>query len=473
MGDTMRFRVLLISAAFACLGRCLVAQTALPGPERALARNILQQLVEIVTTDSAGNTPAAAQAMAARLIDAGFPPDDVRQLNLNPRVGTLVARLRGVNPHLRPILLIAHLDVVSARREDWSVDPWTLVERDGWFYGRGVHDDKGGVAMLIATLIRLRREAWHPERDIIIALSGDEEETAARSLAWLLTDHRELVDAEFALNFDAGDLVQRAGRSLKFFIQTSEKTYADFGLEATDSGGHSSLPRPGNPINVVAGALVRLANYPFPVRLDESSRLFLQRSARLESGQLAADLRAASVPSRDTAALTRLLAYPSYAARLRTTCVATRVEGGHANNALPQHAHAVVNCRILPGDSASEVEATLRRLAGDSVTLAVIEPPVSAPPSPYSAAVTAPIERLVAEFWPGVPVIPDMDPAASDGLFARAAGIPTYGVQPQATDIDDPRDHGKDERTGVESFYDATQFCYRLVKLLAGGNQAR
>ena len=468
----MRFRVLLISAAFACLGRCLVAQTALPEPERALARSILKQLVGIVTTDSAGNTPAAAQAMAARLIEAGFPPDDVHQLNFSPRVGTLVARLRGAIPQLRPILIIAHLDVVPARREDWSVDPWTLVERDGWFYGRGVHDDKGGVAMLVATLIRLRREAWHPERDVIVALSGDEE-TAGGSVAWLLTDHRELVDAEFALNFDVGALYQRAGRSLKFVIQNSEKTYADFNLEATDSGGHSSLPRPGNPVNVVAGALVRLANYQFPVRLDEASRLLLQRSAQLERGQLAADLRAVSAPSPDAAALTRLLAYPGYAARLRTTCVATRVEGGHANNALPQHAHAVVNCRILPGDSASEVEATLRRLAGDSVKLTVIEPPVSAPPSPYSAALTAPIERLVAEFWPGVPVIPDMDPGASDGLFTRAAGIPTYGVQPQAADIDDPRDHGKDERTGVQSFYDATQFCYRLIKLLAGGSQMR
>jgi acetylornithine deacetylase/succinyl-diaminopimelate desuccinylase-like protein len=445
----------------------LKAQTTMPPAERAAARAIFRELVEMVTTDSAGNTPRTAQAMADRLIAAGIPAADVHVLSLNPKVGMLVARLRGRNSSARPILLMAHLDVVPANRADWTVDPYAFQERDGWFFGRGTSDDKGGASILVTTLARYAREHWRPERDIIVALTGDEE-TAGASIASLVTDHRDLVDAEFALNADAGSVTLMDGRPRVFAVQASEKVYMDYQLEVTDAGGHSSLPRAVNPIYTLSAALVRLGAYQFPLQLNDITRTWLERSSQLDTGQLAADKRAVIAPSPDPAVVARLSAVPYLNARLRTTCVATRLDGGHANNALPQRARATINCRVLPGQPIEEVTATLRRLAGDSVTLTELRTPVLSPPSVPPPALMATFERLSAEQWPGIVTIPYMETGATDGLYTRNGGIPTYGVEAFASDPNDVRAHGRDERLGVEAYYDAAQLWYRMVKELAG-----
>jgi acetylornithine deacetylase/succinyl-diaminopimelate desuccinylase-like protein len=452
-----------LCCAFAAAGN---AQTPLTPVERTLAREILEELIEIPTTEADG-TSRAVEAVARRLIAAGFPKEDVRTLGASPTAANLVARFRGRDPAARAVLLMAHIDVVPARREDWSTDPWTLIERDGWFYGRGTNDNKAGAAMLVANFIRLRREGWQPDRDLIILLTADEE-TTQRSIQWLLAEHRPLVDAELALNTDGGGVITKAGRPVFFDVQVSEKIYADYQLEVTDPGGHSSLVRPDNPIYVLAAALGRISEHQFPLHVTDATRIFLERSALTESGQTAIDLRAVSAVPPDPAAASRLSQSPFYNARLRTTCVATRVDAGHANNALPQVARAVINCRILPGLPGADVEAVLRRLAGERVKLTVLEPPVNSPPSPVTQPLLGPLERLVAQHWPGIPVIPTMIAGATDGMYTRNAGIPTYGLSGLNEDPEDVRSHGKDERVGVESFYKATQFWFELAKTFGG-----
>jgi acetylornithine deacetylase/succinyl-diaminopimelate desuccinylase-like protein len=447
------------------------AQDGLSPADRALARDIFKQLIEINTTDSLGQTPRAARAMAQRLLAAGFASGDVRVL-IGPDAthGNLVARYRGTGTGGRPIVVFAHLDVVPARRADWSVDPFTFLEKDGYFYGRGTTDDKVGDAVLIANFIRLRRDRFAPTRDLILVLTGDEE-TAGSCIAWLVTKHRDLIDAEFALNTDAGGGVLRDGKRVMFAVQASEKVYATYALEATDRGGHSSLPRPAdNPIYRVAGALERLAAYQFPVRLNEVSRAFFQRSAAIDTGQLAEDERGVLQDPPDSAAVARLSEVPFYNSKLRTTCVATMLAAGHAENALPQSARATVNCRILPGEPPEEVAATLQRLAGDDrITLRTVYTPIPSPPSPLTPAIMRPLEQLVAAQFPGVPIVPIMEAGATDGLFLRNAGIPAYGVSAVFEDQNDVRAHGRDERIGVESFYDAVQFWYRMLRTYAGG----
>src|SRR5213079_1147916 len=361
------------------------AQTEAPSADRALARDILRELVEINTTDSLGNTPRAARAMARRLVAAGFPAADVRVLiGPDARHGNLVARYRGTTGG-RPIIGFAHLDVVPARRADWSVDPFALLEKDGYFYGRGTTDDKVGDAVLVANFIRLKRAGFRPTRDLIVVLTGDEE-TAGSCIAWLVTKHRDLVDAEFALNTDAGGGVLRDGRRVMFTVQASEKVYATYALEAADKGGHSSLPRPAdNPIYRLARVLQRLADYQFPVQLNEVSRAFFERSAAIETGQLADDMRGVLKDPPDSGPLARLSAVPFYNSKLRTTCVATMLAAGHAENALQQAARATVNCRILPGEPTAGVEATLGRFAaGDHITVSTVYTPIPSPPSPLT-----------------------------------------------------------------------------------------
>ncbi len=449
------------------LSHAAAAQVVLPTGERTLVREILAELVQIPTTEAEGATPRAAQAMADRLVAAGFARDDIRVLGPNPRTMNLVARFRGTGSGARPILLMAHIDVVPARREDWSVDPWTLLERDGWFYGRGTTDNKTGAAILVASFIRLKREGWQPRRDLILALTGDEE-TAGTSIQWLLSEHRALVDAELAINTDSGGIIAKGGRPTLFTVQASEKIYVDYQLEITDVGGHSSLVRPDNPITTLAAALVRIGEHTFPLEVSDVARLFFERSALVETGEVASDMRAIAATPPDPAAAARLSNMPFYNARLRTTCVATRVDAGHANNALPQLARAVVNCRILPGASTSDVEATVRRLAGAGVKVTVLVEPETSPPSPLPAALLEEFERLVTGQWPGLPVAPVMETGGTDGRHVRSAGIPTYGVSALAGDPDDVRAHGKDERVGVEAFYQAAAFWYRMVKQFAG-----
>ena len=448
--------------AFLMAPATAVAQQALSTADRALVREIFEELVEIPSTETDG-TARAAQMLAGRLTAAGFLKEDVQVLGPSAKTQNLVTRYRGRHPGARALLLMAHIDVVPARREDWSVDPWAFLERDGWFYGRGTSDNKAGAAMLVANLIRLKREGWQPARDVVVLLTGDEE-TSQNGIKWMLAEHRKLIDAELALNTDGGGVRVRDGAPLFFDVQASEKIYADYQLEVTDAGGHSSLVRPENPIYILSAALTRIGEHQFPLHITEAARIFLERSSRIETGQTAIDMRAVAASPPNQAAAARLSRSPSYNAQMRTTCVATRVDAGHANNALPQVARAVVNCRILPGLPGAEVEKVLRQLAGDKVKLTVLEPPVASPPSPLTPAFLQRLDRLVAQDWPKLPVIPTMLAGATDGMYTRNAGIPTYGISAINEDPDDVRAHGKDERVGVESFYKATQFWMNLMR---------
>jgi acetylornithine deacetylase/succinyl-diaminopimelate desuccinylase-like protein len=438
-------------------------QETLPAADQRLVREILQELVEIPTTESEGTTTRAAQGVADRLIAAGFSKDDVRVLGPNPRTGNVVARFRGTDAAAKGVLLMAHIDVVPARREDWSVDPFKLTERDGWLYGRGTTDNKTGAAILIENFIRLKREGWRPRRDLIMVLTGDEE-TSGESIQWLLSAHRPLVEAELALNTDSGSIITKNGRETLFTVQASEKVYADYQLEVTDVGGHSSLARPDNPITTLAAALVRFGAHAFPLHVTEVARLFFERSASIEQGAVAADMRGVAKQPPDAKAAARLSRSPFYNARLRTTCVATMLQGGHANNALPQLARAVVNCRILPGADPNEVEATVRELAGPKVKVSVLTPPTPSPPSPVTPPIMRRFEAVVAKYRPGLPVAPVMETGATDGLHVRSAGIPTYGISALAEDPEDVRAHGKDERVAIDALHRATVFWYELMK---------
>jgi len=435
-----------------------------PQQWQAVARDIYKQLIEINTTDSSGDNTAAANAMAQRLKDAGFPPGDVQVLAPAPRKGNLVARLRGRSSSLKPLLLLAHLDVVEARREDWSMDPFVLTERDGYFYGRGTTDDKPMAAIFVANLMRMKKEGIVPNRDIILALTADEEGGDYNGVSWLIANHRDLVDAAFALN-EGGGGEQLNDKRLLNAMQASEKVYLSFHAEVTNPGGHSSRPSKDNAIYHLANALSRLAQFDFPVQLNDVTRAYFERMSKIESGQLAADM--AAVARGDAAAQARLSEQPYYNALMRTTCVATMLQAGHAENALPQMARATINCRILPGKSADDVEQTLTRvLADDQIKLTRIAPPKPSDPSPLTPEIMNAMERVTNEMWPGVPVVPVMGTGATDGLYFRQAGVPTYGLGP-FEDINDSRAHGRDERLPVQSFYEGQEFLWRLVNVLA------
>jgi acetylornithine deacetylase/succinyl-diaminopimelate desuccinylase-like protein len=435
-----------------------------------LAVDIYKELVEINTVTETGDTGRAADAMAARLRAAGFEGADVQVFKPAPRKGNLVARLRGTGAR-RPILLLAHLDVVEAKPEDWSTDPFKLVEKDGYFYGRGSGDDKYMAASFVANLIRYKQEGYRPDRDIILALETDEEiiDADALGIQWLIKNHRDLIDAEFALNEGGGVGVKR-GKPIRNSIQTSEKVSFSYRLGVTNKGGHSSVPSPDNAIYHLAEGLARLGKFSFPVNLNATTRQSLERAAELEAPQMAADIRSALSADPDPAAVARLSANPGYNAQLRTTCVATMLEGGHAYNALPQSARATVNCRIMPGEKVDDVTATLVSvLADDKISVTPIGQPVLSAPSALDETLLSAIDKTSAEFWPGVPVVPVMSAGATDGSFLRNAGIPTYGHSGLAGDVDDSRAHGKDERVLVKSFFDGQEYLYRLVKRLSGG----
>jgi len=444
------------------------AQPATLAPHQQLLREIYQELIEINTTNSVGDNTKAAEAMARRLLDAGFPAGDVKVLAPVPRKGNLVARLRGTGAR-RPLLLLAHLDVVEAHREDWSVDPFKLLERDGYFYGRGTSDIKDGDAILIANFIRLKQEGWIPDRDLILALTADEEGGQSNGIQWLLKNHRDWIDAAFCINTDAGDFETENGKRILLGVETSEKNYIDFTLEVKSKGGHSSRPVRDNAIYHLAAGLERLSNFDFPVELNETTRSFFAKTAQLQGAQTAADFRAVAASATDTAALQRLSQSAYFNALLRTTCVATRLAGGHANNALPQTANAVVNCRMLPGDSAEQVQKTLEKVLADSrISVTVLNNTGAAPPSPVDPFVMRKLEELSSKLYSGIPVVPVMDTGASDGKYLRLGGIPTYGVPGVFEDVNDDRAHGRDERIGVGDFYDGVDFYYQFIKSLAG-----
>jgi acetylornithine deacetylase/succinyl-diaminopimelate desuccinylase-like protein len=456
----------------------LVSAAALDDATRALSRDIFRELIEIDTTDSAGSVTRAAEAMAKRLTDAGFPAADVQVLGPNGRKGNLVARLRGTGAK-PPVLLLGHLDVVEARPSDWTTNPFQFVEKDGYFYGRGTQDMKVNDAVLITTFIRFHREGYKPDRDLILALTADEEGGLFNGVDWLLKNHRDLVTAAFALNADAGGVTTRNGKPVNVDVEATEKQYADFQLTSLNPGGHSSLPTPDNAIYHLADALSRLEHSPFPVNLNQVTRTYFERRAALEDSQTRADMNAILRNPPDPQALARLSQDPRYNSTMRTTCVATRLNAGHANNALPQTAQANVNCRILPGHTIAETERALTGIVADpKVTVRYVGQNGEPAPAPESKGFPAllpppevlqPLEQIAAQMWPGAPVIPDMETGASDSIYTVAAGIPSYGINGVAVDQDDIRAHGKDERVRVSAFFDGVDFYYRFLKLMTSG----
>lgn len=445
-------------------------------PDQQLVRSIYKELIEINTTESAGSATQAAQAMATRLRAAGYPAKDVQILSPagNPRKGNLVARLRGTGA-LRPLLLLAHTDVVEARREDWTRDPFTLVEENGFFYARGAADDKSMAAVFVAEMIRLKREGFTPARDIVLALTADEElgnNSEYNGVEFLLRAHRNLIDAELALNEGGGGRIGPDGKYERLHVQVAEKVYQDFRLQITDPGGHSSVPKADNPIYRMSEALLRVGRFQFPAKLTESTRAFFERISKLSSGQVAADMTAILQDPPDAAAVDRLSASPDTNAQLRTTCVATMLEGGHAPNALPQRVRATVNCRIIPGERIRDVEQALSSAIGDSrITITPIGRESTSAPSPLADNVMKPIEEVTASMWPGVPVVPTMSAGGTDGRFLNNAGIHTYGVSGMFN-VADSNTHGLNERLRVAALYEGQDFLYRLIKLLSGAARA-
>lgn len=459
-----------ISLALSLLAPFTVAAQTELTPTQTEARAILKQLIEINSSYKDGSTTPAARAMAKRFLDAGFPAADIHVLGpAGDKDSNVVVRMPGTSKTLKPVLLIAHLDVVEALRSDWSVDPYILTERDGFFYGRGTSDIKDGDAILVETLLRLKREHVVPERTIIVALTAGEEGGGGyNGISWLIENHRDLIDAEFCINPDGGDPLIKNGKRIVRPVQASEKLYQSFYLTVTNKGGHSSMPTPDNAIACLAEAIVRVSRFQFPVHLTETTRAYFDRSAPLQVGQLAADMHAIASNERDSAAAARLSASPFYNAQLRTTCVPTMLDGGHAPNALPQTARALVNCRILPGETPAQVRAVLVRVVDDdSVRVTPIEDSKPGTASPLMAAIMTPVEKVTARLWPGVPVIPQMETGATDGYRLRDAGIPTYGLSSVFLDVDDVRAHGRDERIMVKSFYEGVDYMYQLVREVA------
>lgn len=439
----------------------------MPVKHRERALDIFREGVEIRSTHDVG-TARVAEAMAARLKAAGFSDDDLRILGPKPGKENLVARLRGKGA-AKPVLFICHLDVVEARREDWSVDPFKLTEREGYFYGRGAIDIKDEVADLVENFIRLKEEGFKPAGDFILALTADEEAGGFdNGVEWLLKNHRPLIDAAFCINPDGGGGEIKAGKYTALTVQTAEKVYLSFRLEMKDKGGHSSVPTSDNPIFRLARALTRVSDFRFPIHVNETVRGYFAKMADIEKGPLAADMKQIAADSGDWVAAERLAAaLPFYNALLRTTATATMISGGHAENALPQIATAIVNCRILPEENPNDIEAALKKaVADDKITITRVEPAKSAPSSPVDQRIFDLVSKAGRELWPDAVVMPVMMTGATDGLYLRAAGIPVYGISGMFTDVEDPRAHGRDERLGVTDFYNGVEFMYRVMKSL-------
>jgi acetylornithine deacetylase/succinyl-diaminopimelate desuccinylase-like protein len=460
----LRYSAPLLCAAF------LSAQTTPPEPDRKLARSIYEEFIDIQSGFSTGSTTPVAEAAARWLKAAGFPDSDIFIGGAIPKKANLVVRYHASSTGTgarKPILLLAHTDVVEAKREDWSMDPFQFIERDGFFYGRGTADDKAQAAVWIANLIRYKREGFKPDRDLIVALTADEEGGGPyNGVDWLIKNHRDLIDAEFALN-EGGWGEETGGKKISNDIQVSEKYVLTFRFEVRNKGGHSSLPVADNAIYHLAAALDRLSKFGFPLKTNEVTAAYFKQMATINKEPLKTDLEKVAQGSEDAM---RRIAQASVAwnATLRTTCVATQLEGGHAINALPQLAAATVNCRVLPEDSIDYVKSTLEKVvADDQVKLSIVGEVSKGPASPMRPDIMRAVGRLTDTMWPGVPSIPMMVMGATDGRSLRVAGIPTYGIQGFFMDTSDMRMHGRDERMNVRAFYEGQQFLYELVKALA------
>jgi len=450
------------------LGVALAAAPLPPAGDQQLARDILKTLVEINTTHAHGTT-AAARAIEQWLLKAGFPPADVTFVapEDHPTKGNVVLRYRGKHPG-KAVLFLGHLDVVEAKPEDWSFDPFLLTQQDGWFYGRGTIDMKDGDAALVESLIRLKREHFVPDRDIIVAFTADEEAGGdANGPAFLLQNHRELIDAELAINLDGGGGDLKNGAPLYFEVGTSEKTYVTYTLETTSPGGHGSLPGPDNAIYHLGAGLARLQAYKFPVMVTATTRASFAALGVVDPGESSADMKAVAQSPPDLAAAERLSRNVRLNALLRTTCVATLISGGHAENALPQRAKATIQCRMMPGDTEAHVQSTLVSTLDDpGIKVTLDAPPIVSPESLPTPQIMQKIGALVHSMWPGVPIIPTMATGFSDDRQTRNAGIPSYDVSGVWIDTDENRAHGRDERVGVQAFDESVEFTYRLIKTM-------
>jgi acetylornithine deacetylase/succinyl-diaminopimelate desuccinylase-like protein len=433
-----------------------------------LGHAILREMVEMNTTGSSGNTSDLAEQLANRFRDMGYAPADVKVVGPTTKNLNFVARYRGTGAH-KPILLLAHLDVVEAKREDWTYDPFHLTETGGYFYGRGTQDQKGGAAMLVTTLLRLKQEGWKPDRDIILALTAGEEGGMPYDGAeWLINKRKDLVDAEYVINVDAGGGEIDKGKHTLFDVQAAEKVFHSVRLTVSNPGGHSSLPRKDNAIYSLARALDRISKYDFAAKPNDVVKAYFSKAAVAAAPSVAADMRRVGAGTTDAATIARLSTNPFYNALLRTTCVATMLEGGHAENALPQSAKATVNCRMLPGEDPAAVERTLVRVINDtSVHLAPMD---TAKPSPASALrpdLFTAIDASVKATWGPLPIVPIMETGATDGLYFRNAGTPVYGFSGLFIATDDNRMHGKDERILIKAFDDSLDFMYDLLMRIA------
>jgi acetylornithine deacetylase/succinyl-diaminopimelate desuccinylase-like protein len=466
-----------VGLAAACILSIADAAPGVPENNERLAFDIFKQLIEINTTDSVGSVSQASEALRRRLLEAGFQSRDIAVVGPSERKKNLVVRLHGSGVK-RPVLILGHLDVVEAPRADWTTDPFELVEKDGYFYGRGTQDLKSGDAIAVASLIRLLREGFRPKRDVILALTAGQESFKDNGTKWLLEQRRDLIDAEFVINLDGAGVLAEHGRPVTVRVDAAEKLYADFRLTVVNPGGTTALPVSDNAIYRLAQGLARLERYRFPAELNVVTRAYFSRLLESADESKAADLHALLANPSDSPATARISRDPINDALLHTICAPTRLEAGHANNALPQLASAMINCRILPGHSAEEVRRTLVDVLGDSqIDVAYVREfdgqvfarapdEVAIKAAPPRPDVVRPLERVAAALWPAVPVIPGMSIGESDAVWTAAAGMPTYAISGLAIDRDDIRSHGRDERLPVASFYQGLEFFYQYIRAL-------
>jgi len=472
----LKLRIVLAVGLVALVSVTVQAQT-LDATQRKLARDVFQQLIDTNTTHSTGSTTTEAEAMRKRMLEAGFASGDMEIVGPSAKRMNLVVRYSSDAHDAKPVLVIGHLDVVEAKREDWTVDPFKFLERDGFFYGRGTQDMKDSDASFVTSFLILKKQGWKPKRDIILALTADEESGGENGVDWLLKNRRELVDALFAINPDAGGLVTENAKPVEMDLEATEKVYADFQVSATNAGGHSSRPVPDNAIYAVADALGKLERTPFPTELNAVTRAYLTERAKLETPARRKLIEQVLAKPLNQIAAAQLSTDAGYNATLRTTCVATMMQAGHAVNALPGAAAANVNCRILPGHSPEEVRQRLVAIFHDprlkvefkdndgSLQPTAPERVAIAPP-PLREDVMKPLKAITQAMWPGIPVIPEMETGASDSIYTMAAGIPSYGFSGMGIDEGDERAHGRDERIRVESYYAGVAFTVQLVKAL-------
>lgn len=463
------FRPYLFAALAAALA---LPARADPEPGWDDFKALYKELVEINTTLSAGSCTAAAEAMAAHLKAAGFPDGDLHLVvpPERPKDGNLVAVLPGSDPNAKPMLLLAHIDVVEANRADWERDPFTLIEEDGYFYGRGTADDKAMAAVFTDSMMRFKRDGYVPHRTIKMALTcGEETPKVFNGVEYLIANHRDLIDAGFAINEGSGGRLNSEGKHVFLGIQAGEKTYQDYTLEVTNPGGHSSRPVKDNAIYHLANGLARLGAYDFPIALNEAVKAHFEAMSAIDPPESAAALKAVLADPNDAAAVALIAKDPGRNSMMRTTCVATMVDAGHAKNALPQRATATVNCRILPGVSVETVKADLVTVLADDQIKVTLDgaPDPEAPVPPLTPEVLDVVKEVSAGLWPGVPLVPTMATGATDGRYLNAAGVPTYGLSGMFGDPDGGGAHGLNERIRVQSLKDGRDFLYRAVKLYA------